>query len=180
MGIIIENILTIAGTVITVLCLVGVVILIPKVKRYLPALLQYRSLLFNLVTRDIKIKYRRSVLGLLWSVLQPLFIMLIVSMVFMHVLRVEIENYPAFYITGSLIFSFVTEATNLSLNSINGASSLIQKVYIPKYIFPLEKCIFAFVNMLFSLIAVALVYLVLRVPIQPTILLLPIPMLYAA
>jgi ABC-2 type transport system permease protein len=176
----IEGILAIAGTVVTAACLIGVIILIPWIRRYLPAFLQYRPLLFSLVSRDIKVKYRRSVLGLLWSVLQPLFIMLIVTAVFEHVFRVKIENYPAFYITGVLIFNFVSEATSLSLTSINGAASLLKKVYIPKYIFPLEKCLFAFVNMLFSLIAVAIVYFFLRTPIQPTVLLFPLPMLYAA
>jgi ABC-2 type transport system permease protein len=175
-----EDILAIAGTVVTVACVVAALISIPRIKRYLPAFLQYRSLLLNLVSRDIKVKYRRSALGLLWSVLQPLFIMLIVTSVFQHIFRVEVENYPAFYITGILIFSFVADATSLSLHSISGAAPLLKKVYIPKYIFPLEKCLFSFVNMLFSLIAVAIVYLVLQTPIQPTILLLPIPMLYAA
>jgi ABC-2 type transport system permease protein len=176
----IESILAIAGTVVTVACAIATLIFIPKLKRYLPAFLQYRSLLFNLVSRDIKVKYRRSVLGLLWSVLQPLFVMLIISAVFSNIFRIEIENYPAFYITASLIFNFVTEASILSMGSILSASSLIKKVYIPKYLFPLEKCLFAFVNMLFSLIAVAIVYLVLQTPIQLTVFLLPIPMIYAA
>ncbi|MDR3136270.1 MAG: ABC transporter permease [Coriobacteriales bacterium] len=176
----IRSILVIAGTAVTATCLIAFVILIPQIKRYLPAFLQYRSLLFNLVSKDIKIKYRRSVLGLLWSVLQPLFIMLIVSAVFSHILRVGVENYPAFYITGILIFSFIIESTSLSLNSISGSASLLKKVYIPKYLFPLEKCLFACVNMLFSLIAVVFVYLILGTPLHLTGLLLPIPMFYAA
>jgi ABC-2 type transport system permease protein len=175
-----ERILAVVGAGVTLVFVVAMLVLLPKIRRYLPAFLQYRPLLFSLVARDLKVKYRRSTLGLLWSVLQPLFIMLIVSAVFSNILRVGVENYPAFYITGVLIFGFVSDATNHSLNSIGSASSLLKKVYIPRYIFPLEKCAFAFVNMLFSLIAVALVYLVLRTPLHPTILLFPIPMLYTA
>ena len=176
----IEQVLAGVSAVVLLVLFVAVLTNIPRLKKYLPALKQYRHLLASLVSRDIKVKYRRSVLGVAWSVLNPLFVMLIVTFVFSHVFRIEVPNYPIFYLTGSIIFSFVSEATTLSMNSVIGNAGLIKKVYIPKYIFPLQSCIFASVNALFSLIAVAIVYVVLQAPLSPTLLLTPIPLIYAA
>lgn len=121
-------------------------------KRYLP-------LLFSLTSRDVKLKYRRSVLGIVWSILNPLLIMIVMTQVFTYLLRVPPPDIPfsVFYILGATLFNFFTEATNASMSSIIGNSALIKKVYIPKYIFPLEKCLFSLVNMLFSMVAVILV-----------------------
>ena len=95
-------------------------------KRYLP-------LLFNLASKDIKVKYRRSVLGIAWSILNPLLTMLVLTQVFQMLLRVQVENFATYYIVGSSLWAFFSESTSLSLSSILGASSLIKKVYIPKY-----------------------------------------------
>jgi ABC-2 type transport system permease protein len=177
-GFAIEDFLTAISVILLIATLVLVLVSLPKLKLYLPALKQYRHLLFTLVARDLKVKYRRSILGMLWSVLNPLFMMLILTAVFSRL--VKIEDYAVYYITGAMIFNFVSEATSSSMTSVINSAALIKKVYIPKYIFPLQKCIFSIVNMLFTLIAVALVYLIMQFPIQPTIVLLFIPMLYAA
>lgn len=147
-------------------------------KGYLEKFLKYRYLLQELVIKDVKIKYRRSVLGLAWTVLNPLLMMLVITAVFSRLFKFNIEYFPAYYLVGSLIFNFNSEATILAMNSIRGAAGLIKKVYIPKYIFPMEKVMFAFVNALFSLIAVAIVLIILRVPITWTVLLFPIPLVY--
>jgi ABC-2 type transport system permease protein len=177
---VIEDFLAAISMILLVITLVLALIALPRLKRYLPALKQYRHLLFTLVARDLKVKYRRSVLGVLWSVLNPLFMMLILTAVFENVFRIQIENYAVYYITGALIFNFVSEATSTSMTSVINSAALIKKVYIPKYMFPLQKCIFSIVNMLFTLIALAAVYLIVQFPIQPTIALFFIPMLYAA
>lgn len=140
--------------------------------------LKYRFLLNELISRDLKVKYRRSVLGILWSVLNPLLMMIVITTVFQHVFRFDIENFPLYYLTGSLIFNFVSEATNGAMTSVLDNAALIKKVYIPKYIFPLEKCLFSFVNMLFSMIAVLLIVVLYRFKLSWTFLLFPIPMLY--
>lgn len=125
---------------------------------------KYRYLLSNLIIRDLKVKYRKSVLGFLWSILNPLLMALVISAVFSHVFRVNAAEiggpFIVYYLSGALIFNFMTEATTGSLTSVLGASSLIKKVYIPKYIFPLEKCVFAFVNMLFSSVALIVIVLI--------------------
>jgi ABC-2 type transport system permease protein len=153
--------------------------LLPKLRRILPGLLQYRHLLTAMVTRDIKVKYRRSVLGLLWSILNPLLMMIIVTIVFSTIFRFDIEYFPIYYIVGTTMFNFVTESTTGGMNSVINAAALIKKVYIPKYIFPLQKVLFSLVNMGFSLIAVVVVYIILQVPVYGTIPLLLIVVLYA-
>ena len=147
------------------------------------AIKRYKYLLFDLVTKDIKTKYRRSVLGVLWSVLNPLLMMLVLTAVFSNIIRVEVEGgFALFYLTGYIIFNFISESTSFSLYTITSAAPLIKKVYIPKYVFPLEKCIFSFVNMLFSLIAFVIVFVVfcLTGAVTPhlSMLLFPLPMLY--
>jgi ABC-2 type transport system permease protein len=119
--------------------------------------LRYRFLLSELVVREIKLKYKRSVLGILWSVLNPLLMMIIMSIVFSGLFRLDIPNFLVYYLTGSLLFGFMQEATSGALYSIFGNAGLINKVYIPKYIFPMAKAISALVNFFFSLVALTIV-----------------------
>ena len=146
---------------------------------YIQALKKYRFLLEDMVVRDIKLKYRRSVIGLLWSILNPLLMMIVITAVFQNLFRFEIENFAVYYLTGWVVFNFITEATSGAMTSIMGASALIRKVYIPKYIFPMQKCIFSFVNMLFSLAALFVVMLVLKVEFTWKLLLIPVPLILA-
>lgn len=139
---------------------------------------KYKYLLKNLIMKDIKLKYRRSILGILWSVLNPLLMMIVISAVFSNIFKFSVANFPIYYLTGSTLFNMLSETTSSAMMSILGASSLIKKVYIPKYIFPLEKCLFGFVNFLFSMIAVAIMYVILGYPVYWTVLLFPIPVFY--
>ena len=116
---------------------------------------KFIPLLIGLTGRDFKLKYRRSFLGILWSMLNPLLTMLVLTSVFSIILRQQPIGMPftVYYITGATLFNFFSEASSSSMSSVIGNASLIKKVYIPKYIFVLEKCSFSFINMLFSLIA---------------------------
>lgn len=140
-------------------------------KRYLP-------LLQNLVARDFKVKYRRSFLGIAWSVLNPLLTMLVLTSVFKVLLKLQIENFATFYIIGSTLWNFFSESTSSSMSSIVSAAPLIKKVYIPKYMFPLEKCLFSLVNFLFSMIAAVAVMLIQGVYPTWTTVLFPLPVIY--
>jgi ABC-2 type transport system permease protein len=152
-------------------------------KKDVVSMKRYKYLLYDLVSRDIKTKYRRSVLGVLWSVLNPLLMMLVLTAVFSQIIRVEVEGgFALFYLTGYIIFNFVSESSNFSLFSVINAGGLIKKVYIPKYVFPLEKTIFSLVNMLFSLTAFVIVFVVFlitgQVELHATMLLFFVPMIY--
>lgn len=139
---------------------------------------KFFPLLLNLAAKDIKIKYRRSVLGILWSIFNPLLTMMVLTQVFGMLLRVQVENFATYYILGSSLWNFFSESTSISMMSIISSSSLIKKVYVPKYIFPLEKCLFGLINFAFSMIAVVVVMLVQGTKLTFTLLLFPIPVIY--
>ena len=113
---------------------------------------KYSFLLRQLVSRDFKVKYKRSVLGVLWSLLYPVLTMAVMALVFTNVFKFTTPgvNYLAYLMSGLVIFNYFSEATNLSMSSVVGNFSLINKVYMPKYIFPLSKCVFVGINFLLS------------------------------
>lgn len=129
----------------------------------------------SLVGKDFKLKYRRSVLGVVWSVLNPLLMMCVLTAVFSTFFRFSIENYPVYLILGNTLFSFAMDASGSAMSSIIGSASLIKKVRVDKAIFPVEKVLFQLINFAISLIAVAIVMVVLRIP--PTINLAFLPLL---
>ncbi len=146
-------------------------------KAYVETFQKYKYLLYNLISRDFRVKYRRSVLGILWSMLNPILMVLILNAVFSRVFRFQIENFALYLISGQTLFTFFNEATSGSIFSIVEASALIKKVYIPKSIFPLEKVLFAFVNALFSMSAVIVMLLIYQVPFSWTMLLFFVPLI---
>lgn len=155
------------------------------VKAYLESGWRYRYLLQNLIMRDFKLKYRRSVLGVAWSVLNPLLTCAVMFIVFdsiMKGLRGEgIEHFAAFLLIGQLLFNFFRESTTMAMESVLKNAPLLRKVYIPKYIFPLEKSCFAFVNCLFSFVALVIVFLITWTPVAwktALLALYPLVMLY--
>lgn len=139
---------------------------------------RYKWLLYELVLRDLKIKYRSSVLGYLWSLLNPLMMMTVLTIVFSTLFRFDIPNYPVYLLSGQLIYSFFSEATNMSMSSIINSASLIKKVYIPKYIFPVSRVLSSFVTLLLSLLAMVIVMVVTQVKFNWVILFFPIPLIY--
>lgn len=149
-----------------------------RITETLQRLKKYKPLLNELVVRDLKIKYRRSVLGYVWSLLNPLMMMAVMSLVFSYMFRYDIPNYPLYLICGQTLWTFFNESTNMAMHSVLGNGALIRKVYIPKYIFPISRVLSCFVTMSFSLVAILLVMLVTRVPFTWKLLLLPIPLAF--
>lgn len=137
---------------------------------------QYSPLLQELVVRDLKIKYRRSFLGYLWSLLNPLMMMAIMTVIFSQVFRFNVENYPLYLICGQTMWTFFAESTNFAMHSVLGNGALIRKVYIPKYIFPISRVLSSFVTMSFSLVAILVVLLFTGVKLTWWALLTPVPL----
>lgn len=137
---------------------------------------QYASLLRELVIRDLKIKYRRSFLGYLWSLLNPILMMVVMSVIFSYMFRFDIPNYPLYLICGQTLWGFFSESTTSGMQSIIANGSLIRKVYIPKYIFPISRVLSSFVTMSLSLVAILLVMLFTGVRLSFVMLLAPIPL----
>jgi len=123
-------------------------------KRAINSLKKYRFLLNQLISRDFKVKYKRSVLGILWSLLYPVLTMCVMAIVFSNVFKFSTPgvSYLVYLQTGLVMFNYFSEATNLSMSSVVANFSLINKVYMPKWIFPLSKCLFAGINFLLTLI----------------------------
>lgn len=136
---------------------------------------KYRFLMRQLVSKDIKLKYRRSFLGYLWSILNPLMIMVIMVIVFSSMFRSDIENFPVYLIIGQTLFNFMSESTTQAIFSITGNAALLKKTYVPKYVFTVSKVTSSFVNMLFALGALIIVFVVCRV--TPNIYYLLIPLI---
>ena len=137
---------------------------------------QYKPLLRELVVRDLKIKYRRSFLGYIWSMMNPLMMMGIMSLVFSYMFRFDIPNYPLYVICGQTLWTFLSESTNMAMHSVVGNGALIRKVYIPKFIFPMSRVLSSFVTMSFSLVAIFIVVLVTGVQLTWNVFLLPVPL----
>ena len=117
----------------------------------LSTLFRYKDLLRELVVRDLKLKYRRSFLGYLWSILNPLLIMLVMVAVFSHMFRAGIENFPVYLLSGQAVFDFIRNSTTMAMYSVLDNGALIKKIYVPKYIFTLSKITSTMVDFVFSL-----------------------------
>ena len=137
-----------------------------------------RFILSSLVSKDFKLKYRRSVLGVAWSVLNPLLMMVVLSAVFSYMFRFDIENFPLYLILGQTLFTMMQNSSTSAMLSIIEASSLIKKVKIDKIVFPLEKVLFELLNYAISLIAVAAVMVYFQVFPDWNIIFLPLLLLY--
>ena len=137
-------------------------------------------ILKQLVGKDFKIKYRRSFLGVAWSVLNPLLMMIVMAIVFTTIFAqgrngsVTPEMYPLYLIVGNVTFAVMSDSTSQALSSIVYASSLLKKVKVHRFVFPVQKVLFSLVNFAFSLIAVAIVMLWFHVVPTWHLLLLPV------
>lgn len=137
-------------------------------------------ILKQLVGKDFKIKYRRSFLGVAWSVLNPLLMMIVMAIVFTTIFAqgrngsITPEMYPLYLIVGNVTFAVMSDSTSQALSSIIYASSLLKKVKVHRFVFPVQKVLFSLVNFAFSLIAVAIVMLWFHVVPTWHLLLLPV------
>jgi len=128
-------------------------------KNIIANLKRYSFLLQQLVSRDFKVKYKRSVLGIVWSLLYPILTMVVMAIVFSNVFRMSTPgvSYLAYLMSGLVMFNYFSETTNLAMSSVVANFGLLNKVYIPKYIFPLSKCLFVGINFLLTLIPLYIV-----------------------
>lgn len=145
-----------------------------------PAMRRNWFTLCMLVSKDFKKKYRRSALGVVWSVLNPLLMMAVLALVFSNFIKfADISNFPMYLILGNTIFALMSDSTRDGMASILESTSLIKKIRIEKLIFPLEKVLFHLLNFCFSLVAVLLVMIFFRIMPTANVLWLPLLMLYA-
>lgn len=141
---------------------------------------QYRDLIFFLVRRDITARYKRSVLGIAWTMLNPLGMMIVLSIVFSQVFRVSTENYSAYVLSGLIVWTFFAQTSANSISLMVWGGDLFQRIYIPRSIFVISTIFTGLVNLVLSMVPLILVMLVTKAPISFTILLAPLGMVMVA
>lgn len=136
-------------------------------RRVFDNFMKYRFLLVELVKKDIKLKYRNSYLGLLWTLLEPLLTMFVLTLVFSGLLGRGDRLYPIYILTGRLLYTYFSSTTKSALKSIRSNSGMIKKVYVPKYMYPVSSVISGYIIFVLSLIVLVVVGAILRV--KPTV-----------
>ena len=109
-------------------------------------------LLEEIVKKNFAAKYKGSVLGIFWSILKPLLIMILLTIIFSHLFGGRIENYPVYLLSGKCIFDFFTSATNIAMRSLKGNINILKRTAAPKFVFTLGAIISEFINFIITLI----------------------------
>jgi ABC-type polysaccharide/polyol phosphate export permease len=141
--------------------------------------LRYRDLIYQLVRRDIVARYKRSILGVAWTMLNPLAMMIVLTLVFSQLFK-TVEGYPAYILSGLVAWTFLSQTTTAAINSLVWGGDFFQKIYVPRSIFAISAIGTGMVNLSLSMIPLLAVMLIVRVPIRPTIIFAPIPIILLA
>ncbi len=134
---------------------------------------QYRELLAKLVSRNIKTRYKRSVLGIAWTMLNPLMMMIVMTLVFSSIFRTNLEHYPVYLLSGLVFWNFFAQTTSSAMNELVWGGSLMTRIYLPRSIFAFTALGTGLVNMVLSLFPLLLIMLITGAPIRLSLFYLP-------
>lgn len=137
----------------------------------------YRNLIRALAWGEFKQRYKNSILGYFWSLLEPLLMLAVLYVVFSNLMRIEVEYYQLFLLLGIILWSFFSRATSLGLSAIVGRPSLVQKIYFPRDILVISICITALLMSIFESVVFVLFMAIFRVPPSPTLVYVPVILL---
>jgi ABC-2 type transport system permease protein len=146
----------------------------------LTSLIRHRDLIWALVVRDLRVRYKRSALGLVWTMLQPLLTMTVMVVVFSTVFRFNLPNYPVYCLAGILFWNFFSQSIVASMVSLRANAGILHKVPLPKEVFPIATVVSGIVNLVLALVPLGLILLVTGHPLHPSLLFLPVAILLAA
>jgi len=138
------------------------------------ALWRYRGLVQELVVRDIKVRYKRSVLGIVWTMLAPLLNMIALTLVFSAILKQEIRNYPVYFMAGSIFWTFFSQTTSSAASQTQDSNEIAKRIYIPRSVFVVSAVGVGLVNLVLSIVPLVLILVVTGFPLYPTWWFLPI------
>lgn len=138
---------------------------------------RYRELIWALALKELKVRYKRSVLGFMWALLNPALMMLVLTVVFSTIMRFAIPHYAIFLLSVLLPWTFFSQSLSYAVESIVSNGELIKKVAVPKLVFPVAAVVSNIINLLLSFIPLALLVVGMRHPFYKTWLFLPVPML---
>lgn len=143
-------------------------------------LFEYRDLVWTLVARDLKVRYRRSILGFVWTMLQPLLTMLVLMIVFSSIFRFAgVKNYPVYALSGILFWNFFSQSIVASMNSLKSSAYILQKLPVPMAVFPISAVISGVINLFFAIVPLFALLLITQHPLRPALAFLPISILIA-
>ena len=134
---------------------------------------RYRHLIFQLVRRDVLTRYKRSFLGVAWTMLNPLGMMLVLTVAFSQIFQ-STRAYPAYVLTGLIAWNFFSQTTMASMSQMVWGGSLLGKIYVPRTVFVLSSVGTGLVNVLLSIIPLMIVLLITGTPLRWTILFAPL------
>jgi ABC-type polysaccharide/polyol phosphate export permease len=162
-------------------------ILYDSATRRVPALdelqevFNYRYLILQLTRRDVLTRYKRSVLGVAWTMINPLGMMIVLTLAFSHVFRFETEyGYPAFVLSGLIAWNFFSQTTTAAMVNLVWGGGLLHRIYMPRTSFALAAISTGLVNVVLSIVPLILVMLFTGVPLRPSIFFLPVSILVLA
>lgn len=138
---------------------------------------QYRGLVLELVVRDIKVRYKRSVLGIAWTMLAPLLNMVTLTIVFSSILKTSITNYPVYFMSGVLFWNFFAQSTTSAALQTQDANEMAKRTYVPRSVFVASAIGVALINLLLSLVPLLLILLVTGFPLHASWIYLPFSIL---
>ncbi len=140
-------------------------------------LVRYRNLIWQLIKRDVLTRYKRSVLGVAWTMLNPLGMMVVLTLAFSQIFRFDVPNYPAFVLSGLLVWNFFSQTTVAAMNALVWGGGLFKRIYIPRATFAISSMGTGLVNLIFALVPLLLIMLVTGTPVRWSLLFLPVPIL---
>ena len=146
----------------------------------LKELIRYRDLLWQLVSRNIKTRYKRSVLGIFWTMLNPLLMMLVLTFIFSNVFRFQLPHYATYALSGLALWNFFAQTTTGAMSELIWGSSLMHRIYLPRSIFAISALGTSLVNLVLTLVPLFLVMVITGTPLRPVLLILPLPILLTA
>lgn len=150
-------------------------------RREIRAVVENANLLLNLVRRDLTVRYKRSIIGFFWTMLNPLILMIVLTIVFASIFRFEgISHYEIYFLSGYLPYAFFIQSTTQSMTSLSWNGALMKRVRVPKTIFAISTVMSGFVNLCLAYIPLFAIMIVRGAPIRPTVLFLPVAFLIIA
>jgi ABC-type polysaccharide/polyol phosphate export permease len=141
---------------------------------------RYRDLIAQLATRDIKVRYKRSVLGIAWTLLNPFLMMVVYTVAFRHLFGINSPGYPVFLLSGTLAWGYFSQTTVVAMYQLLGGGSLLTRIYVPRTVFAASATIAGLVNLLLSLVPLAIVMVASDVPLTVALVWLPLAILLLA
>ncbi|HXT22416.1 MAG TPA: ABC transporter permease [Thermoanaerobaculia bacterium] len=139
-------------------------------------LYRYRDLLVTLVVRELTVRYKRSSIGFLWTMLQPLLTMVVLYLVFSSIFKLNIPNYPVYVLAGLLFWNFFSQSIVSAMNSLRGNAGLLKKLPVPQAVFPVATVIAGVINLVLALLPLLVIVYFTNQPhrLHPSLLFLPV------